>query len=102
MPFAPKLTKLATVNVDDASGSLRFKDIFSWYFIPKLERIYGEPKAQIIFMVTMTCLGGVFALLLALLNLITFLIAGLLTIFVFACSIALYHNIKDGQPQRRF
>jgi hypothetical protein len=102
MPFAPKLTKLATVNVADASGSLRIKDVFSWYFIPKLERIYGEPKAQIIFMTTMTCIGGTFALLMYLLGIITFLIAGLLTVIVFVCSIALYHNIKDGQPQRRF
>jgi hypothetical protein len=100
MPFAPKLRKLAVMNVDDASGSLRVNDVFSWYFIPKLERLYGESKAQMIFMMTITCIGGAFSFLLALLEIITFLIAGLLTVAIFVFSIVLYHDIKDSKPHK--
>jgi len=99
-PLIPKLTKVNTMNVIDASGSLQFKDVFSWYFIPKLERLYGEPKAQVIFMAVLTCMGGAVALLLSLLEIISFTIAGLLTVLIFAVSIPLYHEIKDPKRGR--
>jgi len=95
-----KLTTLNTLNVNDASGSLQFKDVFSWYFIPKLERLYGEFKAKIIFMTIITGIGGAVTFLMALLEIITFPIAGLLTIIIFASTIPLYNVTRDPQKGR--
>jgi len=48
----------AMKNVD-LSEPIRFRDFFSWKFVPKLERKYGERKTLAIYIITFLCLGGV-------------------------------------------
>jgi hypothetical protein len=103
IPVILKLTPtVENMDIDGPLGPLRFKDIFSWYFIPKLERLYGETKAHLIYIAVFTCIGGTIALLIALLEIISYPIAGLLTVGAFAFSFGMYHYIKEGGPERRF
>jgi hypothetical protein len=48
LPMVPKLVTIKNMNIADISEPLQLTDIFSMYFIPKLERTYGTHKALII------------------------------------------------------
>jgi len=102
LPMMPKLIAANTVDVDGALGPLRVKDIFSLFFIPKLERTYGDFRARIIYTVVNTGIGAIINLLLAMLNIITLPIAGVLTIAVFAICVGTYDYQKEGRPDRKF
>jgi hypothetical protein len=58
----PVILKLSptveSMDIDGPLGPLHFKDSFSWYFIPKLERLYGETKAHLIYTAVFTCIGA--------------------------------------------
>jgi hypothetical protein len=45
---------IAVTDIFDISGPLRFRDVFSWYFLPKLERIYGVHQAVVMFVSIVT------------------------------------------------
>jgi len=61
IPFSRENAKAdateAMKNVD-LSEPIRLRDFFSWKFIPKLERKYGERKTLAIYVITFLCLGG--------------------------------------------
>ena len=93
---------VSTVFIALALGPLRVKDIFSLFFIPKLERTYGDFRARIIYTVVNTGIGAIINLLLAMLNIITLPLAGVLTIAVFAICVGTYDYQKEGRPDRKF
>jgi ABC-type antimicrobial peptide transport system permease subunit len=62
LPFAIEHDRakiVEEVKKVDASEPIRFKDFFSWNFVPKLERKYGTHKAPLIFMATFTGITAV-------------------------------------------
>ena len=61
IPFSRENAKAdaaETMKNVDLSEPIRLKDFFSWKFIPKLERKYGERKTLAIYVITFLCLGG--------------------------------------------
>jgi len=62
IPFSKENAKFAmeeAIKNVDATKPLQIKDLFSWNFIPKLEKKYGEHKTLAIFITTYLCLAGV-------------------------------------------
>jgi hypothetical protein len=103
----PKMLQAKTGDVvetvaADISGPLRFKDVFSWYFLPKLERIYGEYTAVSLCVGTLTAVVSTISLLMYLLDIVTAPAVGVITVVALVFFLMIYCQMTGRMRNHRF
>ena len=101
----PKWMKITGENATksrnpDTSGALRLKDLFLWFswpLIAKLERIYGEYKAMLLWITVLTSVVSIVMLVLHLLYSVKLATVGICVGVAFVFFLILYQMIKENR-----